>query len=288
MGRITAVKLSVTTRRLIRDALAEDIGSGDATSRALLPASFPGRAMVVAGESGIVCGTPIASAVFRGLDRRLKVRIAKRDGQIAQRGDRILEVRGPLASILTAERTALNFLQRLSGIATLASKYVRAVRGHRCRILDTRKTTPGWRELEKQAVACGGAANHRMRLDDLILIKDNHLAALADCAKKNPIDEAVRRAREKFPRLKIEVECDRLGQVRQAIKAGADMILLDNMSPAQLEAAVRIARGNAVLEASGGVTLRSVRRIARTGVNCISVGALTHSAPAMDFSLEVC
>lgn len=285
MGRITAVKLSANTRRLIREALAEDIGSGDATSRALLPPTLRARARIVAGQVGVVCGAKIAAEVFYQTDRRINVRIAKRDGQTVRNADRILEIRGPIASILTAERTALNFLQRLSGIATLASRFVRAVRGCRCRILDTRKTTPGWRELEKQAVACGGASNHRMRLDDMILIKDNHLASLRE--QSNPIAVAVQRARKKFPRLKIEVECDRLSQVQQAVAARADMILLDNMDPARLKAAVRIAPRRMILEASGGVTLNNVRRIAGTGVDCISIGALTHSAPALDFSMEV-
>ena len=283
-GENRAVLLSSKTRRLIHEALREDIGSDDVTSRALLPGLLRGRGLVVSRQRGIVCGTVIAREVFHRMNPRLRVRILKRDGSRVKRGTRVLWVEGPAASILTAERTALNFLQRLSGIATLTSKFVRAVRGTRTRILDTRKTTPGWRELEKEAVQCGGGTNHRMRLDELILVKDNHLALLQ---KKKSIALAVRHARKKFPRLPVEVECDRLSQVRQAVEGGADAILLDNMTPARMKASVRFAGKRAKMEASGGVTLHNVRRIAKTGVDFISVGALTHSAPAMDFSLEI-
>jgi len=279
------VILTPKMRRLIDEALREDMGSGDATSRALLPDSLRGRASLIAKESGVVCGTTIAREVFRRVNRRLRVRIVKRDGSRVARGTRILVIEGPVAPILAAERTALNFLQRLSGIATLTSQFVAAVRGTRCRILDTRKTTPGWRVIEKFAVKCGGGTNHRLRLDDLILIKDNHLAALK--GGKNPVAVAIQRSRKKFPRLRIEVECDRLSQVHQAVAAHADIILLDNMAPARMKAAVRWTRKRAKLEASGGVTLHNVRRIAKTGVDFISVGALTHSAPALDFSLEI-
>lgn len=284
-GENRAVILSAKIRRLIREALREDIGSGDVTSRALLPGPLRGRGVIVAKQRGVVCGTAIAGEVFRRLNRRLRVRILKRDGQHAGKGTRILLVQGPVGSILAGERVALNFLQRLSGIATLTSKFVRAVRGTRARILDTRKTTPGWREIEKYAVKSGGGTNHRLRLDDLVLIKDNHLAALR--RKKNPVDTAIQRARKRYPRLRVEVECNRLSQVRLAAAADADVILLDNMTPAQMRASVRLTGKRAKLEASGGVTLRNVRRIAKTGVDFISVGALTHSAPAMDFSLEI-
>ena len=284
-GENRAVILSAKMRRLIREALREDIGSGDVTSRALLPGPLRGRGLIVAKQRGVVCGTAIAGEVFRRVNRRLRVRILKRDGQRAGKGTRILSVQGPVGSILAGERVALNFLQRLSGIATLTSKFVRAVRGTRARILDTRKTTPGWREIEKYAVKSGGGTNHRLRLDDLVLIKDNHLMSLKK--EKNPIAMSVTRARKKFPRLRVEVECNRLSQVRQAAAADADVILLDNMTPVQMRASVRLAGKRAKLEASGGVTLRNVRRIAKTGVDFISVGALTHSAPAMDFSLEV-
>lgn len=279
------MRLSAATRRRVREALREDVGSGDATSRALLPASLRARGTIVARETGVVCGTAIAAEVFQRAGRNMHVKILKKDGQRVAKGTRVLQVRGPAAAILAGERTALNFLQHLSGVASLASKFVRAVRGTHCRILDTRKTTPGWRELEKYAVRCGGAANHRMRLDDMILIKDNHLIALRK--HTNPIATAIARARRKFPRLRVEVECDRLSQVRQAVAARADIILLDNMGPKSLKAASKLARGRIKLEASGGVTLANVRRIARTGVDFVSVGALTHSAPALDLSLEL-
>jgi nicotinate-nucleotide pyrophosphorylase (carboxylating) len=269
---------------LIREALREDIGSGDVTSLALLSPRLKGRGTIVAGQAGVICGTKMAEQTFRRVDPRLKVRVLKRDGSRVKKGARVLALSGRAASILAGERTALNFLARLSGIATLTSKFVEKVKGTRAKILDTRKTTPGWRELEKYAVKCGGGVNHRMRLDDLILIKDNHLASLKH---KDAIAAAVQRARKKYPRLRVEVECDRLAQIGQAARARADVILLDNMTPAQMKRAVRKIRGSAKIEASGGVTLANVRRIAATGVDFISVGALTHSAPAMDFSLEV-
>jgi len=272
-------------RRMVRDALAEDIGGGDATSKALLPAHLRGRAFIVAKNPGTIAGTVLAAETFSNVNPKLRVRVLKRDGAKVKRGTRILSVQGPIASILTAERTALNFLQRLSGVATLASKFVGAVRGTRCKILDTRKTTPGWRALEKHAVKCGGAINHRLGLDDMILIKDNHLCALR--GQPRAIAAAVRAARKKFPRLRIEVEADRLSQLRQAIEAGADIVLLDNMSIATMRKAVQWTRKRAKLEASGGISLQNVRRVAKTGVDFISVGALTHSAPALDLSLEV-
>ena len=282
MSRTT---LSPHVRRLVREALAEDIGSGDVTSLALLKRAEQIRAVIVCREAGVVCGTAIAAEVFKEADYRNRVRPLTRDSRKVSKGSRILSVEGSAVSILAAERTALNFLQRLSGIASLTAKYVRAVRGTRCKILDTRKTTPGWRELEKCAVACGGGTNHRFRLDELVLIKDNHLAALENF--QDPIREAIRRARNGYPRLEVEVECDRLNQVRQALAARADILLLDNMSLAGLRKAVRLVRGKTKLEASGGMSLGRVRAVAKTGVNYISVGALTHSAPALDFSLEI-
>ena len=192
---------------------------------------------------------------------------------------------GPARALLTAERVALNFVQRLSGVATLVAQFVEAVAGTRATILDTRKTTPGWRELEKYAVRCGGAQNHRFGLWDMVLIKDNHLAALRG-ATPNAIAAAVQRAREHHPLLKIEVEADTLTQVEQAVAAGADIVLLDNMTPEQLREAVRIVGGRAKTEASGGVNLQTVRAIAETGVDFISVGSLTHSARAVDIGLD--
>jgi nicotinate-nucleotide pyrophosphorylase (carboxylating) len=196
-----------------------------------------------------------------------------------------LNVAGPARALLTAERVALNFVQRLSGVATLTAKFVDAVRGTKARILDTRKTTPGLRALEKYAVRCGGGQNHRFGLFDLVLIKDNHLAVLGEAAP-NPVAAAVAAARRQYPQLQVEVEADTLAQVEQAIAAGADIILLDNMTPDALRAAVQLVAGRARTEASGGVNLATVRAIAETGVDFISVGALTHSAPAVDIALD--
>ena len=203
----------------------------------------------------------------------------------ANAGDTLLTISGPARAILTAERVALNFVQRLSGVATLTSQFVAAIKGTRAQILDTRKTTPGWRRFEKYAVACGGGCNHRIGLFDMVLIKDNHLAALRN-EKPNAIAAAVARAREKFPKLKIEVEADTLEQVEQAVNACADFILLDNMDLKQLRMAVKIVRGRVKTEASGGINLETVRAIAGTGVDFISVGALTHSARAVDVGLD--
>jgi len=207
------------------------------------------------------------------------------DGQRAAADKPIMEISGRARAILSAERVALNFVQRLSGVATLTAQFVDAIKGTRAQILDTRKTTPGWRRFEKYAVACGGGRNHRMGLFDMILIKDNHLVALRN-ESPNAIAAAVQRARARFPRLKIEVEADTLDQVEQAVDAGADFILLDNMNPVQLRLAVQKAKGRAQTEASGGITLTTVHAVADTGVDFISVGALTHSARAVDIGLD--
>jgi len=272
-------------RAAVRAALAEDIGSGDVTSLAVVPSGMRAVAVMRAREPMVVAGLAFAEAAFRGLSRQVRVQRVARDGQHVKAGDVLLRVRGPARAVLGAERVALNFVQRLSGIATLTARFVAAARGTRACILDTRKTTPGWRRFEKYAVRCGGGRNHRFGLFDMILIKDNHLAALRG-AHPDPIAAAVRAARERFPGLRVEVEADTLVQVREAVHAGADMILLDNMTPRQLRAAVRLVAGRAKTEASGGVTLRNVRAIARTGVDFISVGALTHSARAVDIGLD--
>ena len=274
-------------RAAVKAALAEDIGRGDTTTLATVPAKLKARAVMRARQRLVVAGTQFAEAAFRALSisRKIKIKAGLRDGQAAGPGAVVLDVSGPARPILTAERVALNFIQRLSGVATLTSEFVQAVHGTRARILDTRKTTPGWRRFEKYAVACGGGANHRMGLYDMVLIKDNHLAALRD-EKPNAIAAAIARARQKYPKLKIEVEVDSLEQVRQALDAGAEMILLDNMSLNELSQAVTIAEGFAKTEASGGVNLKTVRAIAETGVDFISVGALTHSAPAVDIGLD--
>ena len=272
-------------RRFVRHALREDIGRGDATSLALIPARARARAVMRAREVLVVAGLPLAIEAFRQRSRSVRIRTRARDGESLQAGAVLLEVEGPARALLSAERVALNFVQRLSGIATLTARFVRAVAGTGARILDTRKTTPGWRKLEKYAVRCGGGHNHRFGLDDLVLIKDNHLQVLQD-AEPNPVAAAVARARQRWPHLEVEVEADTLQQVQQALDAGADRILLDNFSLPDLREAVRRVAGRARLEASGGIRLDNVRAVAETGVDDISVGALTHSAPAVDIGLD--
>lgn len=269
----------------IREALEEDLGPGDATSLAVIPETRRSRALLVAREPLVLAGLDLAVGAFEEVSREAAVERRARDGDSVERGAAVLSVEGPARALLGAERVALNFVQRLSGIATLASAFVRAVAGTPARILDTRKTTPGWRRLEKYAVRCGGGTNHRHGLSDLILIKDNHLAALAGEAP-NPVAAAVARARREFPYLKVEVEADRLEQVRQAVEAGADIVLLDNMTLDELRASVAVCRGRALTEASGGVRLDTVRDIAETGVDFISAGALTHSARSVDLALD--
>jgi nicotinate-nucleotide pyrophosphorylase (carboxylating) len=273
----------------VRAALAEDVGSGDVTTLATVPEAATARAAMVAREEMIVSGRAFAEAAFThaGAPQGIvpQVRSKVNDSTRVPPGTTLMEIEGAARGILTGERVALNFVQRLSGVATLAARFVEAVAGTRAVILDTRKTTPGWRELEKYAVRCGGAQNHRFGLWDMVLIKDNHLAALRD-EKPNAIAAAVLRAREKYPALKVEVEADTLEQVQQAVTAGADVVLLDNMTLGQLREAVRIVGTQAKTEASGGVNLQTVRAIAETGVDFISVGAMTHSARAVDIGLD--
>jgi nicotinate-nucleotide pyrophosphorylase (carboxylating) len=278
---LTAKEIETAVRR----ALDEDVGRGDVTTAALIPARARARARLVAREPLTVAGLEFAVAAFRALAADLRVEHAVHDGAAVPAGAVLLRLEGPARALLTAERTALNFVQRLSGVATLTARFVAAVAGTGARLLDTRKTTPGWRRFEKYAVACGGGQNHRLGLFDQVLIKDNHLVALRG-RRPNPIAWAVRRARAACPGLFVEVEADTLAQVRQAVAAGADGILLDNMSPAQLRRAVRLVAGRARTEASGGVRLDNVRAIAESGVDFISVGALTHSAPAVDVALD--
>lgn len=271
--------------KIVREALAEDVGPGDATTLATVPAEATAVAVMVARETLVVCGLPLAAAVFKELSDAVTVTASATDGQRVTKGQTLLTMQGPARAILTAERVALNFVQRLSGIATLTARFVDAVAGTGAQILDTRKTTPGWRRLEKYAVQCGGGVNHRIGLFDRILIKDNHLAALRH-EPPNAIEAAVRKARAQYPQLPVEVEADTLEQAAQACQAGADTVLLDNMSLENLRAAVRLVGKRAKTEASGGVNLSTVRSIAETGVNFISVGALTHSAPAVDIALD--
>jgi nicotinate-nucleotide pyrophosphorylase (carboxylating) len=272
-------------RRTVKAALAEDLGRGDVTTLATVPKSARSRAIMRAREPLVVAGLALAVAAFRELSRSLKIKVLVEDGQSLEVGDVIMEISGSTRAILGAERVALNFIQRLSGVATCTAHYVAAVRGTKARILDTRKTTPGWRLFEKCAVVCGGGKNHRLGLDDMVLIKDNHLAALRD-EKPNAVAVAIDRARAKYPKLTVEVEVDTLVQVAQAVAAGADIILLDNMTPSRLWQAVRMVEGRALTEASGGVNLKTVRTIAQSGVDFISVGAITHSARAVDIGLD--
>lgn len=266
-------------------ALAEDLGDGDLTARFFVPVKKTGHARIVAREKCVAAGLETAAAVFRRVDPALTIVARRSDGDEIERGDAVMEISGPFGSILTAERVALNFLQRLSGIATQTRLFVDAIRGTRAKILDTRKTTPGLRALEKAAVRAGGGTNHRSSLSEMILVKDNHLAANSD---RDVLQEMVERVREKHGRIRIEFEADTIDQVRKflAIK-GIDIILLDNMSIEEMTVAVGLGGGHVEFEASGNVSLDTVANIAGTGVDFISVGALTHSAPAIDFSLEV-
>lgn len=272
-------------RRAVEAALAEDIGSGDATTLATVPENALASAFMRAREALVLSGSGLACAAFQMISPAVEIGNRVADGRKLSAGETLLRVSGPARALLSAERVALNFVQRLSGIATLTARFVEAVAGTGAQILDTRKTTPGLRRLEKYAVHCGGGRNHRVGLFDMVLIKDNHLAALRD---ENPsaIAAAVRRARQSYPGLEVEVEADTLEQVRQAVDAGADIVLLDNMSLEQMRAAVGICRGRARTEASGNVRLDTVRAIAETGVDCISSGALTHSARAVDIGLD--
>ena len=263
---------------LIDAALAEDVGAGDVTTSLLVPPDAVGRATLTQKAPGVLAGLRVAEAVFHRVDPSLRWHSHVSEGEWRE-GGLVAEVAGPSRSILTAERVALNFLQRLSGVATLTARYVSAVSETGARILDTRKTTPGLRVLEKQAVAAGGGVNHRFGLFDFVLVKENH-AAMA-----GGVGEATRRAMASAGGLDVEIECATLDEVREAVAAGAPRILLDNMTNDELREAVAFVAGRASLEASGGVSLETVRAIAETGVDFISVGALTHSAPALDVSL---
>jgi len=266
----------------VRWALEEDAAFDDITTIATVVSDRRMRATLVARENGVICGIPLALEAFRLLDAKVSIRVDHEDGARVKAGEPVLFVTGHARALLSAERVALNYMQRLAGIATLTCKYVDLVKGTKAKILDTRKTTPGWRALEKYAVRAGGGTNHRMNLESAVLIKDNHLAAL-----DGDVVKAVTRARDLAPKgTKVEVECDRMEQVERALEAGADIILLDNMPLATLVEAVTLVNGRAILEASGGVSLSTVRSIAETGVDWISVGALTHSAPSMDIGLD--
>jgi nicotinate-nucleotide pyrophosphorylase (carboxylating) len=272
-----------SVRRLVRLALDEDLGRGDATTRATVHPAVEAVGALVARQPLVFAGGPIVGVVLEeaGLSGA-RIDLGCAEGSAVGKGTVLGELRGAAADLLIVERVVLNFLQRMSGVATLARRFVDAVAGTRAKIVDTRKTVPGWRLLDKYAVAAGGAANHRFGLDDGILIKDNHIVACGG------IREAVERARAgAHPLLRVEVECQALTEVEEALAAGADVILLDNMTPANLAVAVERIAGRARVEASGGVTLQTVREIAEAGVDLISVGALTHSAPAADLAMDL-
>ena len=272
----------ITLMSFLHRALAEDIGAGDVTTQALVPAHQSGVAVAYAKQDGVLAGNAIAARVFTLLDGAVDATLLLADGELLTPGTTFLQVEGSLQAILTGERVALNILRHLSGIATLTRAFVQAVEGTNARIIDTRKTTPGLRLFEKYAVRVGGGHNHRIGLFDGVLIKDNHIAACGS------VTAAVERARTSVHHLlKIQIEAESLEQVAEALEAGADGILLDDMSPETMAAAVEMAQGRAFTEASGGITLESVRDAARTGVDLISVGMLTHSAAALDISLDI-
>ena len=268
-------------RPLIELAIAEDIGPGDATSEAVLPATLALCGRVIAKRAGVIAGLPVAEAVFRRVDPDLRLSSHVQDGDSVTPGDIVAEVNGPGQGMLASERLALNFLQHLSGIATLTRAFVDAVDGTKATVLDTRKTHPGYRVLEKYAVRMGGGHNHRMSLHDMLLVKDNHIEAAGS------ITAAVEQARSFHPDLPIEVEVKNLDELREAVRLNVDRIMLDNMDLDQMQEAVRLTSGRVDLEASGGVDLERVAAIAATGVDYISIGALTHSAPALDLSMLV-
>ena len=269
----------------IGTALREDIGQGDTTTEYFVSDGLRALGRIVARERAVVAGAETAAEVFRRVDSELSVEVLQPDGASLTGGETILEVRGSARSILTGERVALNFLQHLCGIATLTRQFVEAIGKSRAKILDTRKTTPGLRALEKAAVVAGGGANHRFNLNEMVLVKDNHLNAVAGFTGFAP---AIQRLRQERPGIRIEVEAERLEQVRAFLEIdGIDVILLDNMEPSEMREAVAAGKGKVEFEASGGITLKNVRRIAATGVDYISIGALTHSVEAIDMSLEL-
>jgi len=274
----------MTTQEIIRAALQEDLGTrGDVTTRFFVPNGARLRGKIIAKAPGVVCGVDVARKVFLAVSPSCRVRVKTQDGRPVKPGQVIMDVAsGP--KILTAERTALNFLQHLSGVATLTARYVRETAGTKAKILDTRKTLPGWRELEKYAVRCGGGKNHRMGLYDAVLLKDNHWSL------NRRIRDAVAQVRRRYPKMTIEIEAANLGQVERALEAGANIILLDNMAPALIRRAIRAIRKqkpSTLVEISGGVNLKNVRALARLGPDRISIGRITHSAPALDMSLEI-
>ena len=279
------MEFSPADLQLIDLALLEDVGTGDITSEYFVGEKDQASARILAKERAVIAGCDVAAEVFRRVDPNLQVEVVQKDGAAVTGGTAVLEIRGRARSILTAERVALNFLQHLSGIASLTHQFVEAAGPQGAKILDTRKTTPGLRKFEKAAVKAGGGTNHRFGLFDMVLVKDNHLLARNGLAD---LKSAIERARKERPEIKIEVEADNLDQVRALLEVpGVEVILLDNMRGTQMREAVAIGKGKVKFEASGGVNLRNVRQIAATGVDFVSIGALTHSARAIDFSLEL-
>ena len=273
-------------RQIVQAALEEDLGFGDLTSTILLSPDMSAKAQIVAKEAMVVAGMTVAEEVFHQIDDTLTVKFHERDGDWVGANTGILTITGNAKSLLQAERVALNFMQRLSGISTLTRQFCRAVGAHSVKIADTRKTTPGLRVLEKWAVRLGGGYNHRSSLHDGILIKDNHLMVLA--ANNISLSQACQFAKQQAPHgLRISVEVESLAQVREALQGKADIILLDNMSPSKIQQAVKTIKNQALVEVSGGITLHNIQDIAKTGIDIISIGALTHSAPAMNLSMDI-
>ncbi len=276
------VLITPEIEQLIKTALEEDIGAGDLTTLSTVPAELRGKGLFRAKRDGVVAGLFLLEKIFSLLDAQVKVRCLTKDGEHVKQGTVVAEVDGPVRALLMGERTALNFLQRLSGTATLTRRYVDAVKEFPCKVIDTRKTTPGLRTLEKYAVRMGGGSNHRLGLYDAGLIKDNHIVAAGSIAK------AVEKVRRHAPFMaKVEVECSDLKQVQEALDAKADVIMLDNMGTKGMAEAVKLINKRAWVEASGGITIERIREVAESGVDFISVGALTHSAPAVDFNMKV-
>ena len=276
------ILVSPQIERLIRDALDEDIGAGDLATMATIAADAQGKGLFRAKKEGVVAGLVLLDRIFYFIEPRVQVRLLTKDGTSVRQGTVVAEAEGPVRALLLAERTALNFLQRLSGTATLTRKYVDAVKDFPCKVLDTRKTTPGLRTLEKYAVRMGGGMNHRIGLYDAALVKDNHIEATGSIA------DAVKAVRRHAPFMaKVEVEAGNLKQVQEAVDARADVIMLDNMTIAEMAEAVRLVNKRAWVEASGGITIESIRQVAETGVDFISSGALTHSAPVVDFNMKI-
>ncbi len=275
-------KESKYIKKIVHSALKEDIGSGDVTTNALVKPDIISKAVILAKSDCIVCGTNIGKMIFTMLDPSCKCRIKIRDGMPAKSDSIIMEIKGRARAILTGERTALNFMQRLSGIATLTNKFVKIAKKFNVKILDTRKTTPTLRILKKYAVLCGGGTNHRMGLYDMVLIKDNHRKLLGS----RTLAEAINSARAKYPKLKIEVEVENLEELKDALRAKPDWVLLDNMEPALIKKCVKLCKNICKTEASGGITMKNIAKYLTTGITAISLGCLTHSAIAADLSLE--